>query len=77
MIKSLKSFIVLQVRLVLWLGYLNSAMNPIIYIGFNGELRDTFRLLLLCKCLNVDRHLARGEMRRAIEHEKKHNASVW
>uniref|UniRef100_H2YI98 G-protein coupled receptors family 1 profile domain-containing protein n=1 Tax=Ciona savignyi TaxID=51511 RepID=H2YI98_CIOSA len=33
------------VRFVLWLGYLNSALNPLIYIGFSPDLRETFRFL--------------------------------
>uniref|UniRef100_H2YI90 G-protein coupled receptors family 1 profile domain-containing protein n=1 Tax=Ciona savignyi TaxID=51511 RepID=H2YI90_CIOSA len=46
------------VRFVLWLGYLNSALNPLIYIGFSPDLRETFRFLICCKCTNVDRRLA-------------------
>uniref|UniRef100_H2YI94 G-protein coupled receptors family 1 profile domain-containing protein n=1 Tax=Ciona savignyi TaxID=51511 RepID=H2YI94_CIOSA len=38
------------VRFVLWLGYLNSALNPLIYIGFSPDLRETFRFLICCKC---------------------------
>uniref|UniRef100_H2YI96 G-protein coupled receptors family 1 profile domain-containing protein n=1 Tax=Ciona savignyi TaxID=51511 RepID=H2YI96_CIOSA len=37
------------VRFVLWLGYLNSALNPLIYIGFSPDLRETFRFLICCK----------------------------
>uniref|UniRef100_H2YI91 G-protein coupled receptors family 1 profile domain-containing protein n=1 Tax=Ciona savignyi TaxID=51511 RepID=H2YI91_CIOSA len=40
------------VRFVLWLGYLNSALNPLIYIGFSPDLRETFRFLICCKCTN-------------------------
>ncbi|CAK8689530.1 unnamed protein product [Clavelina lepadiformis] len=57
------------VRLVLWLGYLNSALNPLIYIGFSPDLRETFRFLLSCKCTNVDRRLAQTELRQAISRE--------
>nr|XP_039262673.1 uncharacterized protein LOC120338788 [Styela clava] len=59
------------VRLVLWLGYLNSALNPIIYVGFSPDLRETFRFLICCKCTNVDRRLAQNELKQAIEEERK------
>nr|XP_002123484.1 5-hydroxytryptamine receptor 2A [Ciona intestinalis] len=59
------------VRFVLWLGYLNSALNPLIYIGFSPDLRETFRFLICCKCTNVDRRLAQIELRQAIAVERK------
>uniref|UniRef100_A0A0K0DPW6 G_PROTEIN_RECEP_F1_2 domain-containing protein n=1 Tax=Angiostrongylus cantonensis TaxID=6313 RepID=A0A0K0DPW6_ANGCA len=35
-----------------WLGYLNSALNPIIYTVFNREFRLCFKRLLTCHYLN-------------------------
>jgi hypothetical protein len=34
--------------IVFWLGYLNSALNPIIYTVFNREFRTCFKKLLTC-----------------------------
>ena len=37
-----------------WLGYLNSALNPVIYSIFNAEFREAFRKILLkCECLKT------------------------
>lgn len=35
--------------LVLWLGYINSALNPIIYTCFNKDFRRSFKRILLCR----------------------------
>ena len=61
----------LQIRLVLWLGYLNSALNPLIYIGFSPDLRVTFRYMLCCQCKNVDRRLAQADLARAASNERR------
>ena len=37
--------------IVFWLGYLNSALNPIIYTVFNREFRSCFKKLLTCNHL--------------------------
>lgn len=37
------------VRLVVWLGYLNSSLNPIIYTVFNVDFRTAFKNILLCR----------------------------
>ncbi|XP_055337695.1 probable G-protein coupled receptor No18 [Paramacrobiotus metropolitanus] len=34
-----------------WLGYFNSALNPLIYAGFSKEFRTAFLNILCCKCL--------------------------
>ncbi|KAM9334767.1 dopamine receptor D4 related sequence [Symphorus nematophorus] len=37
------------VSVVTWLGYVNSAVNPIIYTAFNAEFRNVFHKLLCCQ----------------------------
>ncbi|KAK7583705.1 hypothetical protein V9T40_004668 [Parthenolecanium corni] len=42
------------VTLVFWIGYFNSALNPLIYAYFNRDFRDAFKNTLLCffPCFN-------------------------
>lgn len=43
--------------LILWLGYINSAVNPLIYTVFNMEFRTAFQRLLFPKKINrTNRH---------------------
>ena len=37
---------------LLWLGYFNSSLNPILYALLNVNFRKTYRDLLECKCFN-------------------------
>ncbi|VDO94951.1 unnamed protein product [Schistosoma margrebowiei] len=41
----------------LWLGYLNSTINPIIYVIFNRDFRLPFREILLCRCRGMNARL--------------------
>ncbi|XP_067657322.1 dopamine receptor 1-like [Haliotis asinina] len=38
-------------KILTWLGYVNSCLNPIIYSIFNQEFREAFRKILFPKCL--------------------------
>ena len=37
----------------LWLGYVSSTMNPVIYTIFNRNFRTTFKKIILCQSLSV------------------------
>ncbi|XP_036379777.1 5-hydroxytryptamine receptor 4-like [Megalops cyprinoides] len=45
---------------VLWLGYTNSAINPLLYAFFNSTFRRAFTTLLGCRFL--DRHLQNSRL---------------
>ena len=34
-----------------WLGYLNSALNPVLYLVLNKNFRDSFNDIIKFKCL--------------------------
>lgn len=36
---------------ILWLGYLSSTLNPVIYTTFNRRFRDAFLRIIRCQCL--------------------------
>ena len=36
-----------------WIGYLNSALNPIIYAYFNRDFRHAFKKLLYCDAVSA------------------------
>jgi len=38
-----------SINVLFWIGYANSALNPIIYPCFNRDFREAFRRLLTCK----------------------------
>ncbi|PAA49272.1 hypothetical protein BOX15_Mlig006460g1 [Macrostomum lignano] len=41
----------------LWLGYVNSFLNPIIYAKFNRDFRMPFKHILLCHCRSINNRL--------------------
>lgn len=47
---------------VFWLGYLNSALNPVIYTVFNREFRTCFKRLLTCNHLIFGANRANREI---------------
>ncbi|KAM6951597.1 5-hydroxytryptamine receptor 7 [Aplochiton taeniatus] len=53
-------------RLLLWLGYANSLINPFIYALFNRDLRTTYRSILLCRYRNINRKLSAASMHEAL-----------
>ncbi|XP_010893957.2 5-hydroxytryptamine receptor 7 isoform X1 [Esox lucius] len=53
-------------RLLLWLGYANSLINPFIYAFFNRDLRTTYRNILLCRYRNINRKLSAASMHEAL-----------
>ncbi|XP_062570112.1 alpha-1A adrenergic receptor-like [Saccostrea cucullata] len=42
-------------KVIFWLGYCNSMMNPVIYGFSSKEFKRAFRNILSCKCRNSDR----------------------
>lgn len=50
---------ILMFKILTWLGYVNSCLNPIIYSIFNKEFRNAFRKILFpdsCKCVRPKRN---------------------
>jgi len=45
------------INLVVWLGYVNSTLNPLIYTVFNVDFRRAFSQLLQPRCRRPDRHV--------------------
>lgn len=43
--------------LLLWLGFANSLLNPIIYARFNRDFRKPFKEIIFCRCVNINSHM--------------------
>uniref|UniRef100_A0A8D2Q8Y6 5-hydroxytryptamine receptor 7 n=2 Tax=Varanus komodoensis TaxID=61221 RepID=A0A8D2Q8Y6_VARKO len=59
-------------RTLLWFGYANSLVNPLIYAFFNRDLRTTFWNLLRCNYRNINRRLSAASMHEALKATEKH-----
>lgn len=49
------------VLLTLWLGYINSLLNPIIYVTFHHDFRNSFKHLLCLRCMTINEHIRKDE----------------
>nr|QQY02596.1 5-hydroxytryptamine receptor 1A-2 [Cryptocotyle lingua] len=57
---SLRDYIPANVtQTFLWLGYMNSLLNPIIYAKFNQDFRLPFVYILKCQCKGIDQQVRR------------------
>ena len=54
---------------LLWLGYFNSALNPLIYARTNREFRRPFIEILCCRCRGINEKLRDEERRKMYNDE--------
>ncbi|TPP65645.1 5-hydroxytryptamine receptor 1A-alpha [Fasciola gigantica] len=58
---SLNQLISLQMfQFFLWLGYMNSLLNPIIYAKFNRDFRLPFYCIIKCQCKGINQRVRRS-----------------
>ncbi|XP_022645100.1 dopamine receptor 1-like isoform X2 [Varroa jacobsoni] len=63
-------------KVLTWLGYFNSALNPIIYSIFNTEFRDAFRKIITTHFLVFSSCSQRDSIRsRHAQHQQQNNNS--
>lgn len=55
--------------ILLWLGYLNSTLNPMIYARFNREFRRPFIEILCFRCKGINQKLRDEERRKMLKED--------
>lgn len=67
--------------IVFWIGYFNSALNPIIYAYFNREFRAAFKKTLQYFCTNMMYYLRirrnRGSTQSVVFHNKRNQEQAY
>ncbi|KAJ8389533.1 hypothetical protein AAFF_G00119230 [Aldrovandia affinis] len=63
-------------RTLLWLGYANSLLNPLIYAAFNRDLRATYWNLLHCRYRHINRRLSAAGMHEALKAKERPHCIV-
>ncbi|CAF0829490.1 unnamed protein product [Brachionus calyciflorus] len=61
---------------LLWLGYFNSALNPMIYARFNREFRSPFIEILCFRCCGINEKLRDKERRKMYEYVSQGHSSI-
>ncbi|KAA0709527.1 Alpha-1B adrenergic receptor [Triplophysa tibetana] len=59
-------------KIIFWLGYFNSCLNPIIYPCYSREFKNAFVLILKCRC-----HRRRRLGWRAYNYKGSHISSIY
>ncbi|RMZ95609.1 octopamine receptor, partial [Brachionus plicatilis] len=61
---------------LLWLGYFNSALNPMIYARFNREFRKPFVEILCFRCRGINNKLRDEERKKMFEFPSHGRSSI-